>query len=124
MADNSASLCTATVNGTTITCACSGCGIAYNHATKTYHILCCGSITEMKALNQADDPKNPPKRGQIMVDLSNVTLLEAAQLLERSVPGKIAINSSLKKLRKQITLKANLPLAKLTKRLGLKSASK
>lgn len=124
MADNNSAACTATVNGTTITCACSGCGIAYNHQTKTYHILCCGTITEMKALNQADDPSSPPKPGNLMVDLSNVTVLEAGLLLERSAPGKFSINAPVKKLQRKISLKANQPIATLAKRLGLGSKSK
>jgi hypothetical protein len=113
--------CTVEANGTTLTCGCSGCGIAYNHDAKKYYILCCGSITEMSAKNQTDDPTNPPKRGHLMVDFSDLTVLEAAQLLERAQPGKVAINSSLKRLRRRITLKANQPLAALTKKLGLTS---
>ena len=121
MADN---LCTVEANGTTLTCACGGCGISYNHDTKKYHLLCCGTITEMSAKNQADDPVNPPKRGQIIVDFAGLTVLEAAQLLDRAAPGKIRVDSSLQQLRKRITFKANQPLAKLTKKLGLKLISK
>jgi hypothetical protein len=120
MADN----CTVEVNGTTLTCACSGCGIAYNHDTKKYNILCCGTITEMSAKNQTGDPTNPPKPGHLMVDFANVTVLEAAQVLERAAPGKIGINSSLKRLERRITLKANQPPATLAKKLGLHSTSK
>src|SRR5436853_3846692 len=124
MATNDGPGCTVEANGTTVTCGCSGCGIAYSHDTKKYHILCCGTIFEMDARNQADDPANPPKRNHIMVDLAGVTLLEAAQLLDRAAPGQIGINASLRQLRKRVTLKANQPLVTLTKKLRLNSTSK
>ena len=116
--------CTVEANGTTFTCACSGCGISYNHGTKKYHLLCCGTITEMSVKTQIDDPTSPPKPGHIIVDFAGVTLLEAAQLLDRTAPGKIRVNASLQRLKKPVTLKANQPLAKLTKKLGLTSKAK
>lgn len=123
MADDSP-VCTVEANGTTVTCGCSGCGISYNHETKKYHILCCGTIFEMSAKNQTDDPTNPPKRNHVMVDFAGLTLLEAAQLLDRAAPGKIRVNASLQRLRKRITLKANQPLVTLIKKLGLHSTSR
>ncbi len=116
--------CNVEANGTTLSCGCSGCGIVYNHGTKKYHILCCGTITEMSAKNQTDDPTNPPKPNHIMVDFAGITLLEAAQLLDKSLPGKIRVNASVKQLQKQVTFKANLTLDKLTKKLGIHSTSK
>lgn len=111
--------CTVEANGTTVTCGCSGCGIVYNHGSGKYHILCCGSITEMDVKNPTDDPNNPPKPGHIIVDFAGITLLEAARLLDKAVPDKIRINGSFKQLQKQVTFKANQPLEKLTKKLGI-----
>jgi hypothetical protein len=122
MADNN--ICTVEANGTTLMCSCGGCGIAYNHDTKKYVILCCGTITEMNLKNQTDDTTNPPKPNHIMVDLAGVTVLEAARLLDRAAPGTISINASFKLLKKKITLKANQPLSDLTKKLGIHSGIK
>jgi hypothetical protein len=123
MADN-ATTCTAEVNGTSITCACAGCGIAYNHADKKYTILCCGSITTMSAKNQADDPTSPPRPNHIQVNLVGCTRLEAAQLLQRLTNKKIKVDASLDSLQKRVTFKANLPLEELTKKLGLAAPRK
>src|SRR5262249_14719495 len=111
--------CSAEANGTTITCACAGCGIAYNHSTRKYHILCCRTITEIDA-KLVSDPG--PRRPIIEVDLSHVTLLEAAQLLDRVVPGKIKVNGSLNRFKKRVTLKTKKPMSELIKKLKLNSA--
>lgn len=116
--------CNVEANGTTLTCACSGCGIAYNHSTKKYTILCCGSITTLDVKRQTDDPNTPPKPDHIIVDFENITVLEAAQLIDHAVPDRIKINAAFKQLRKKITLEGNLPLDKLAKKLGIELKSK
>jgi hypothetical protein len=78
----------------------------------------------MSAKNQTDDPGNPPRPHHIIVDFVGVTLLQAAQVLDRAAPGKIKINSTLQRLQKTVRLKANLPLATIAKKLGLGSLSK
>jgi hypothetical protein len=114
--------CKAEVNGTTLECSCNGCGISYDGGK--YTTLCCGNINTFSVKNQADDPIDPPKPNHIMVDFAGLTLLEAAQILDRAAPGEIMLNDSLQHLQKRITLKANQPLVKLINKLGLHSKSK
>ncbi len=112
--------CTAEANGTTLTCACEGCGILYNHATGKYTVLCCGAISEfkMKAEQQPDPPKRP--KDLIDIDLVGCTRLEAARLLGGQFPGKIELDSSLESLEKRVTFKGTFTLAELTKKLALR----
>lgn len=76
------------------------------------------------AKNQTDDPTNPPRPHHIMVDFAGLTLLQAAQVLDRAVPGKVRIDASLQELQKPVTLKANRPLSELIEKLGLRSTPK
>lgn len=112
--------CTVEANGTTVTCACSGCGIAYNHETKKYHVLCCGTIFVLETKLE-DDPDRPPKRGHFEVALAGATRLEAAELLRLSGGAKIRIDAPLDALQKRVTMKASLTLPALTKKLGLQA---
>ena len=114
--------CNVEANGTTVSCACSGCGIVYNHETKKYHVLCCGTIFVLET--KLEDHDRPPKRGHFDVAFAGATRLEAAELLRRSGGAKISIDAPLDALQKRVTMKATLTLPALNKKLGLKSATK
>jgi hypothetical protein len=116
--------CNVEVNGTTIHCACDGCGAAYNHSTKTYHISCCGGFFQMSRKASTEDPPTPPTPNHVTVDFARMTLLQVAQLLDEAAPGKISVTGPFKKLGKRISLKGNRPLDAFTKELGLHSTSK
>jgi hypothetical protein len=73
----------------------------------------------MSVKNQTDDPTNPPTTGGIVVDLSNVTVLEAAQLIESAAPGKFKVNLPIGKLQKRVKFRANKPIEIIAKRIGL-----
>jgi hypothetical protein len=120
MADD---LCTAEVNGTTLTCACAGCGIAYDHDSGQYTILCCRVIVSTKAEKDQGVEPDPSKRHHIEIDLSGATRLEAAQLLHRLAPGKIRIDGSLESLQERVTLKESLPLEELIEKLRIQSTT-
>jgi len=117
-----AAKCTAEANGATVECSCDGCGICYNHDTKEYTTLCCGQISTVKVASQV--VKNPPKPGHLIVDFVGITLLQAAQMVERSAPGHVRLDGSLQGLEKRVSLKANLPLPEILAKLGLPSAKK
>lgn len=113
--------CTVEANGTTLTCACNGCGISYNHSTKKYHILCCGSITEMSSRFDPGDPDDRPPPGHIDVDINGATLLEAMQLIDRSAPGKLRVEGSFAELGKTVKLKGRNTVEHLGRELHASS---
>lgn len=116
--------CTVEANGVTLTCACSGCGIAYNHSTKKYHILCCGTITETTLSVQVKDPV-PDRPGHVSLDLAGVTLLQAAQLLDIVAPGKgLLPTSAVKGLARKVSMKGTMTLGEFASRARLQVRGK
>ena len=111
--------CTAEANGFSVECSCEGCGVAYNHDEKKYYVLCCGQISTFTVSQQVSDP--PPKH-HIIVDFVNITVLQAAQLLEQASPGKVRLDGLLRDLQKRVSLKGSHPVPELLHKLGLSKA--
>ena len=115
--------CTAEANGFSVECSCEGCGVAYNHDDKKYYVLCCGQISTFTVSEQVSDP-NPPPKHHISVDLVNVTLLQAAQLLDQASPGKVRLDGLLADLQKRVSFKGRHSVPDLVHKLGLGSAKR